>query len=333
MTVPGEIPEAKDENTQEKPPFYNCLEVSGIKVNIYSPLDNTKEGTYGIPCSRIIHEEDPDTQYTVIHTESDFIDIDCNLEKTNIHLECPSSLIKRGEALLHLAVSLTERERQLNSQILTHGAAMSTQEGKGILLLGNQGSGKTTLVVNMGLQGDSLIGNDQVIFGKESSKSTSILLFGGTKYITIRESAILSGHIPLKDICFSDNGTSPWDKKKVIDPQSYGIQVCNDKREIAGVFIVHIDPTRNEKTQIKKVLPNDIYTNLFLGEKFARHISGVATHLLSDEGFLLSHTPSLDDKMTRNNRINLIHDLYQLGIYKISGSNIQEMIDIIRDIC
>lgn len=333
MTVPGEIPEVKDENTQEKPPFYNCLEVSGIPVNIYSTLDNTNEDIYGIPCSKIINEENLDTKYSVIHTNSDDINIDCNPQKTTIYLECPPSLIKKGEALFHLAVSLTERERQLNSQILTHGAGMVTKEGKGILLLGNQGSGKTTLAVNMGLQGDFLVGNDQVIFGKDNHSSDELFLFGGTQYITIREAAILSGHIPLKDLSFNENGISPWEKKNRIEPREYGIQIYEGKNKINGAFVVHIDPTGNENTQIKRIFSNDIYTNLFLGEKFARHISGVATHLLSDEGELLSHTPSLDDATTRTNRLHLIYNLYDLGIYKVSGSNVQEIIDVIKDAC
>jgi hypothetical protein len=313
-------------------PFWKGLEVAGRKVNIYADFDKEFNDDCGIPSCSFYEEEDNESKYSVIHLEQEEVALEVNPEKTCFILACPKEEISQGRALLHLALCLTERERQLAGGALTHGSAVETPSGKGILFLGNQGAGKTTIAVNLGLRGYSLIGNDQVILERPLLEEDKVFLFGGTKYLMVRESAVLSGHLPLSRENFPDNGSSSWENKIKIDPLELGIRKSEGISELNSTFIIHIDPTGREKIHLERITPKDIKTNLFLGEKLARHISGVATHVMSDSGYLLSHTPSLDDSITRNNRRNLIYNLYDKGVYRIYGSDVNEIIYAIEDL-
>jgi hypothetical protein len=316
----------------EDVPFWQSIKIEDIDINIYSELKHNVYETYGIPSASFNQEESPETPYSVIHYDSNYVYVDCNEDKNTFILFCPKEEISNAKPLIYLANSLAERERQLEGRLLTHGAGVVSPDNKGVVILGNQGSGKTTLAINMGLRGYSLMGNDQIIIGQNPEKNDrKQYLLGGTKYLTIRKAATLLGHIPL-DINFTKDDVSPWENKKVILPEEFGIEVREAPAEIKAVIITHIDALKQEETRITKLSPTNIKANLFLGEKFARHISGVATHLLSDSGYLLSHLPSLDDRFTRANRLDLIRGLYDTGIYTIHGGDVEEMINRINHV-
>jgi hypothetical protein len=326
-----ELPELNEMEEMEVP-FWKGFDVAGRRVNMYADFNKEFDDTCGIPNVGFYENEDQECRYSVIHLEQEEVTLEVNPEKTCFILSCPGEEICQGRALLHLALCLTERDRQLEGGALTHGSAVETLDGKGILFLGNQGAGKTTIAINLGLRGYSLIGNDQVILDRCSLDEGKIFLSGGTKYLMVRKSAVLSGHLPILEKSFPDNDSSCWENKIKIDPSELNIKKSEGIPELSSTFIIHIDPTGREKIHLERITPKDIKTNLFLGEKLSRHISGVATHVMSDSGYLLSHTPSLDDLRTRNNRRDLIYNLYDKGVYRVYGSDINEIICAIENV-
>ncbi len=285
--------------------YVKAIQVGGYYVNIDAPF-SVQPIDLGIPGCHYFDSKQ-DTSFSVKFTESEHPIVLWDAENTTVTVMGPSSKFKSGTALIFRAMCLTEYQRQREGKVLTHGAGVVSPEGKGILLLGNQGAGKTTLVLSLGMRGYSLVGNDQVIFGKSAGDVVELL--EGTKHITVRQN-IRRYNLPvLQSVEFPTNGRSEWDTKKVLCPNNINMQECTDAKPLNAVFLIHLDGLGTDKAGIKRLCPNDLQANLFLAEKFSRHITGVATPLLADDGNLLALPPSLDDEYTRRSRVELIEDL------------------------
>ena len=82
---------------------------------------------------------------------------------------------------------ILESERAKNGKTTIHAAAVS-KDGKGILILGKQGSGKTSITLELCRKyGYSLIGNDLIL---ADIKENAGYLYGGTKIFRIRLTTI-----------------------------------------------------------------------------------------------------------------------------------------------
>lgn len=308
--------------------FAKGINIAGIDVGIYSDTIQLSDKTYGIPCLEQYDKPKTENYNLVVHKDSEIVDLSYDFQRNSFLFQCPYELIQSGKSLLFLALALTERSRQLKSQLLSHGAGLVSPDGNAVLLLGNAGAGKTTLALNLCKRGFLLAGNDQIIIGKRHEDS-DIMLLGGTEYITIRETALRNNSLDKYNLNLSSNGGFGWNNKQVFSCEELGIKTSREPALIKKTYLIYLDAAGNENTGINRIDANNVGTNLFLGEKFSRHISGVATHLLSDAGYLLTHTPSLDDHITRKNRLNIINELYKIGIYELYGNNVDEMLDLI----
>lgn len=319
----------KAEFEQDEIHFIQGADIAGIGIDIYSDSIEPTVDSAGIPSFEFYEEPRSNFENTVYHRNSDNIELKYDNENNNFFFDCPTDLIKSGRCLLFLALSLSERERQLRGQLLSHGAGIASPSGQGILLLGNQGAGKTTLALNLCKRNFSLIGNDQVFIGPKA-QDDELMLLGGTKYITVRETALGRNNLDSYNLQFNSSTISKWNNKKTYTCNDLGIRSTQTPTKIEKTLIIHMDATGKEELTINRMSPFSIRTNLFLAEKFSRHISGVATHLLSDNGELLCLTPSLDNAITQQARLKIIRDLYDIGVYEVSGGNVEEMLDQIE---
>lgn len=316
------------EQKLQEPDDIRFVRIAGDGVNLFTETP-VQAKSLGIPGISFPREYYPDSIANVQVRNFDVPSINWNQDSLSLTINAPREQTLRGQAALFGALHVSEFLRQRQGRVLTHGAGLISPSGKGIVLLGNQGAGKTSSAILLGQNGFSLVGNDQIIFGETDN---GISLIEGTKYITLRET-IRNLHLPLVDsLQFKERITNKWDNKVVVSADDLGILEATSSAPIYGIFLIHINAAQDEQSGVIRIDPKSVQTNLFLAEKLSRHITGSAIPLLGDNGELLALSPSLDTQETLEKRYSLIKQLFEIGIYKVWGNNPLDIVEKINAI-
>ncbi len=255
------------------------------------------------------------SKYIVEYTNSD--ERILQYEDHKAIIKYPIKEMGDGLTILFMAYPLLEVNRREKKSLTCHCAGVSI-DGKGILILGKEGSGKTTLAIELCRKYNAkLIGNDLCVIDYNSLNNLKLL--GGTKYIFLRYESI-KRNIPdlLKnfDLQESDKKIDTWTFKKKVFPRDLGIQDQKDEVDIDSIFIVHIDQEKDFFCKEANSLANILYLN----ENFSRYIRNTCTTMIKDNN-IINYIPSLDTKEFFDERAELIN--YMLNNKKIkylSGS-------------
>jgi len=215
---------------------------------------------------------------------------------------------------------ILESERAKIGKATIHAAAVS-KDGKGILILGKQGSGKTSIALELCRKyGYSLIGNDLVLAGIKENVG---YLYGGTKIFRIRSTTIKDYNKDLERF-FKPNGNDEWTRTAIIRPEE--IQVSTEKSvvPIHAVYYVHLYPL-NHGFVVKEV--DQLFSRIYLYQIFSEYIRGSAIIPLIGKNFRFSnYLPSLDTKNVFKKRIEFINRI-------INSKNYKYIAGALADIC
>lgn len=228
----------------------------------------------------------------------------------------------------HICYCLSEKYRQEKlKQLSVHGCAVE-KNGKGVLILGDKGTGKTNLLIALCMNhGYSFIGNDVVVI----SGGEKLSLVFGNQQMNVRVDTIrnlnpfFAARINLDDL---NNG---YETKKSYSTEELGINSCNHE-----VFLSHIvrinTHVLNGDYKETPVLSLPIEA-LRLNENMSRYIRGMTTPLmLSKSGSIKGYFPSQDNSELCNFRNNLVERLLgEVPFSYISGndsSNIAKNYDL-----
>ena len=297
-------------------------------------------------CDSFVEIDSDIDLYEMVKDKIDFIDFPeitiekCNNEKSKYIVEYMNSderilqykenkaIIKYpikemsdGLTVLFMAYPLLEVNRREKKNLTCHCAGVSIN-GKGILILGKEGSGKTTLAIELCRKYNAkLIGNDLCVI--DYNNLNSLKLLGGTKYIFLRYESI-KRNIPdlltkfnLQD---NDNKIDTWTFKKKVFPKDLGIQVQKDEVDIDSIYIVHIDQEKEFFCKEANSLANILYLN----ENFSRYIRNTCTAMLKDNN-IINYVPSLDNKEFFDERSELINYLFNNKKIKYLSGSIEDV--------
>lgn len=238
-------------------------------------------------------------------------------DNDSLHFFGPAENYASGQTLYYLAELAAERARQHIGGAMMHGAgAYIPSQERGILILGEKGAGKTSVVVALCQEAHGqLVGNDQVIV----STNSGLELVSGTQEIRIRRTAALLDPILAKLVAFDTTQNLPhWDNKKVVTPEEAGITPATDRHGVTDIVQVVIDRTLDSVFTKRDIA--DTQTLLFLTEKVSRHIRGIATPILTDSGTFEGFAPSLDTPKASQQRAEMVTAMVRdIGITKIYG--------------
>ncbi len=236
-----------------------------------------------------------------------------------VFLNIPFKKIQTGELLFYSALPFFEIQRQRGSVVTMHAAAVKLS-GKGILLLGKTGSGKTTITLSLCLNNKaSLIGNDTVNLGIVDK---SVVAFSGSKFFTLREESI-KRNIPELLNLFPLSRKDPWTHKVNFLPDKLGIDTCYNPVSVIRSYLVHVDETM-DKLYIADANTMDV--RLYLNENMSRYIRGTAIAIFDNQHRFMGCVPSYDLPSFFKMRVSLIERLIaKTEIIYISGN--------INDVC
>lgn len=226
-----------------------------------------------------------------------------------------------GLTILFMAYPLLEVNRREKRRLTCHCAGVSIN-GKGILILGKEGAGKTTLAIELCRKYNAkLIGNDLCVI--DYNFLNNLKLLGGTKYIFLRYESI-KRNIPelLKkfDLQKDDKKIDTWTLKKKFFPEDLGMQVEKSEVIIDSIFIVHIDQEKNFYHKETNSLTDILHIN----ENFSRYIRNTCTTMINSNN-IIDYIPSLDSKEFYIQRKELINYLFNNKKIKYLSGNIEDV--------
>ncbi len=234
-----------------------------------------------------------------------------------------------GQTLAYLIFSLLELERQKHYETTAHLASCS-RNGKGIILLGERGAGKTSLLLALCKDyGYKLIANDIAVIGFDK-KLNHAYVRDGTKIFGLRH-AVAKMHHPDLLKFFPKDVVDSWTTKSFILPREIGVQVENKKISISKIFFCHLYANRNKRFFSKKMTGSWIKVNLY--ENFSRYVRGssIIPFLDGSGGSNIGFIPPLDKNNFHKQRVKFINYLVDdLGITYVSSGNLHEICEFIN---
>lgn len=206
-------------------------------------------------------------------------------------------------AIVYIVQYALERVLAVVGKTTTHAAAVSAN-GNGILLLGKQGSGKTTVCTHLcRSHGCRLIGNDLCVIGVQGD---SVLLFDGSKTLRYRYSSFDRYNQDLKKFP-NHQGPDAWTTITVLDPCQIDIECEAAHVPLVAAFYVHVMGS-DSATTVSHLDP--LFTKIYLHQNLTQYISGNAiTPLVGDGLRTAGFLHSLEDAQTFAHRVNLIERL------------------------
>jgi len=255
------------------------------------------------------------TGYKVYYHEQKNFTLTCSEDKKVNTVKGALELIGSGEVVTYLACALLEIQRQKIGQTSIHAAIVSINQ-QGILLMGKEGSGKTSIALHLCRKYDyKLIANDIAIIGLEKNK---VFAYEGTKFFRLRLGPVKNYYPDLvKFFCLSSNKDT-WTNRILLLPHQINIEVENKKVPIVAAFFLHIDSSI-DKLHIERSLNR--WPRLYLYENLSRYIRRTCSPMMGGKDFhYLAYLPSLDNPNFHIRRVNLINCLIEnIGIDYLSG--------------
>lgn len=225
--------------------------------------------------------------------------------------------------LPYVTFQVGELPRQAElKMVTTHAAAVVSPEGTGILILGDKGTGKTSVCIELGIgAGYGLVGNNVVIV-KDSDKFPSLV--SGTHALIIRQATLESipSLVKVKQDLISAGETIHGRESKIsLTPEKIGIKVIQSPSEIGIVVRVNIHPGQSDAVSVTEVT-DGLTERLRLFENLSRYIRGVTTPLALTESHISGYIHCFDNPILSSMRNQLIERLLKLPFYYISGNSI-----------
>lgn len=316
------------------PPFQCTIGMGPSSVSIYSERNDFLPYFGGegkgyipwIPGWRVDYSP-ASSGYKIVFIPADYPRFEYNAENKKLTVRGETEDFKDGQALAYLGFWLMEAQRQKDSKVTAHAAAMA-KDGKGVLILGERGDGKTSTILALGRKyGYRLIANDLAIFGYDNS-SREVTLYDGTKIFGLRLSAV-RGRFPELLHLFPDLTQRSWTTRAFVLPDQIGVKVENIPQILTKAFMVHLDSTKTDRLSVYRM--DDLWVRNYLYENFSRYLRAAAIVAFGRKTKeFLDYIPSLDDRDLHLKRVELINFLIKnVGILNVSGGNLDEICETI----
>ncbi len=222
--------------------------------------------------------------------------------------------------LVYLSLILLEKQHGLDRKFTIHGAAFSKENGDAGLLLGDPGNGKTTILLNLYLQGYNFLSNDKTVVGSASSGPA---IFAGTNYLSLRPSVYNNlNQDALKVIEPLIIGKT--EKGKVILDLKWNADTAHLPK-ISNLFFISL--LDDSKTVIFNKLSKDM-ASLLLAKETSVYLRGASNVVVTFN----RQFPSFDNKEISIKRMELVDSIVsKLGVF-VLRANLSNTLQILGEI-
>lgn len=221
---------------------------------------------------------------------------ECNIESRTIRISGPEIMVGSGRMLHYMAYRLLEFDRQANQQATLHAAAAS-RDGRGVLLIGRQGAGKTSVVLELcRTYGFRLIAADLSFTGLNTDGG---YLAGGSKWFSLRRTAIERNQPDLVQALPRPYQVSDsWNTKYLIFPEDVKIAVESKIVPISAAYFLRLTDQDSpfHLTPCEGVDHTNLIARLFLHELLTSYIRGTTMPVLAGHEHTFLHYPPMFDQ-------------------------------------
>ncbi|OGM29492.1 hypothetical protein A2630_00670 [Candidatus Woesebacteria bacterium RIFCSPHIGHO2_01_FULL_44_10] len=219
------------------------------------------------------------------------------------------------DRLPYLFYNLAERARQEKFELLTAHAAAVSKDGRGILILGDKGSGKTSIMLALCLtQGYEMVGNDSVILGTQRELS----VMAGSRQINVRLPVAKKLSLPLNEELRKEDQID-YEIKSSFLPEDLGIKANESSNPIS--MVVRINLHSDNPDFVATNIPSLEIEALRLSENFSRYIRGIPTPLELSSTGIRGYFPDLDSPELTETRNNVVNALLTQTTYLYVAGN------------
>lgn len=294
-------------------------------INIYSDypriFDVLRKGSFipFIPEYRYVKTK-AYSDYSIIYIKDNVFSARMLNNNKTLEIKGPLKDIREASTIPFRAHFMLELQRQRNSIFTTQGAGVSKQ-GKGILLMGKRGAGKSSITLELCRKYNyKLIGNDLVLVGLKKNRG---YFFGGAKVFVLRFTAVKYYNSDLQRF-FKKESQNEWINKARLLPKELGISIEKKYPKIIKAFYVHLLNDKSAPLYIRRIGNKETshMGRLYLYEELSMYIRGVCIPIVHGSQFYIGdYLPSLDKSEYHKNRVKFIDWLMDdVGFYFISGS-------------
>lgn len=191
--------------------------------------------------------------------------------------------------LAYVTYTVTERARQQRRMVTTHASALATPEGRGVVLLGDKATGKTSTAMALLRHGYRLLGDDLIVL---AARPHGLEVLAGKKITAVRDPEVIRGYEPKPCVDLTDPSA----------PRSAPV-----------VLAVRLAVHPGAVAMVAAGTPLSVGERLRLAENLARYITGTPTPLRLDPEV---HAPvyPLDSPACAQTRTMVIRQLAELGL-------------------
>lgn len=316
---------SKSTDTPNKSKHVNKkIVTSCVEIQILSELDSIGNNTLlfqkkmGLDLNNPLEKNK--VSGSINYIEGEIPSVTFDYDSHCLSVKGPLRQFNKGRALYFLSEYMSEcLQAPYTNSLLIHAAAVySKEKDKSYLILGEKGSGKTTLVFRLCQElGLSLIGNDLVRIGYD--ENGDLFTKEGSRWFDIRETAVKADEYMNKlATILSAKSTNSWNNKTRILPEHHSINTHFEQAKIDKILNIRIDPYQNHFSARPW---EGVQRNLILHEKIGRHISGQATPFQDDQGNYLGSLPSINRQQASLVRDNIVRCMIHTGITELFGPN------------
>ncbi len=230
-------------------------------INVYSncssigDLLKDKSFVHLIPGYRYNHERSNAGYSLRLHIGENYpFSVEVSDDRRTFAVQGTKQELSDGSTIPFLVHYALEPQRLRDGQITMRGAAIS-KNGRGVLLLGNSGAGKTSVCVELCKKHSySLIGNNVVLLGIESQQG---FLYGGEKVLRFRLATLKRYNTDLKWIFGKiESDADEWTTTASALPSKIGIPLEQQKRvPIETILFLHLVDDEDKPLHIEPVEP------------------------------------------------------------------------------
>lgn len=202
-------------------------------------------------------------------------------------VELPAPVLT-SVTLAYVTYTAAERARQQHGMITTHASAMTTPEGRGVVLLGDKGSGKTDSTLALASKGYPPLGDDLIVL---ATRPERLEVLAGKQIATVRQPGAVLGY-ETKTAVHLGQPTTP------VVP-------------VALVVRVGIHPAA--RPAMVTGTPLSVTERLRLAENLARYITGTPTPLTLEPEVYAPVYP-LDTPACTGARATVIRQIADVGL-------------------
>jgi hypothetical protein len=219
-------------------------------------------------------------------------------------VEVPASVVASA-TLAYVTYTVTERARQQRRMVTTHASALTTPDGRGVVLLGDKATGKTGTAMALLRHGYRLLGDDLIVL---AARPHGLEVLAGKRLVAVRDPGAILGYEPKPCVDLTDPAAPR--SAPVALAVRLGVHPAAVAAVVAGT-------------------PLSVGERLRLAENLARYITGTPTPLCLDPEV---HAPvyPLDSPGCAQTRTMVIRQLADVGLrylYAPTARRAAEMIE------